>query len=141
MSDVVPIRRFRFTLRTMLLCVAIFALPLGFAFNWIHQRHAFRNEAEGVGGIGDFALDDNSISAYRRWAPFPLFLFGERGVPSIHFRLFLGDSDHHLTATELAMRPASPKDEATIARAKRLFPEADISRSGYVRVIVPTDTP
>lgn len=132
-----PDRRFRFTLRAMLVVVTIFGVLLGFVFNWIHLRRAFRNEAEGYGGIGEFSLDDNS--PYAQWAPFPLWCFGEKGVRSISYNLYLGESDRHLTADEINSRPAKPEDEATIARAKWLFPEADIARGGYVRVISPAN--
>jgi hypothetical protein len=100
-----PRRRwFRFSLRTMLVLVTLVCVYLGWAGNWIWQRHEFLrrfnpripNEMR-IGHHWDYTTDPNE-------APFALWLLGEDGV------------------TGMSMDGASKAD---FQLAAKLFPEAN----------------
>src|SRR5262245_29269981 len=97
-------KRPRFSLRMLLVVVAILSLPLGFAsyqLNWIRERHSFfQKEQPADAPIG--ALPSRGQSPQPPNAPWSLRLFSERGVKELW--VFREDKE----------------------RATRLFPEAKI---------------
>jgi len=64
-------RRFRFKLRTLFVIVTLFAVWLGWSFNWIRQRREFLRD-------GDAFRVGESVRA-----PALLWIFGEEGAEKI----------------------------------------------------------
>lgn len=90
----------RFRLRTLLIAVAVLAVPMawaGYSRRWIEERWTFR--------MGPNAYCSGYAYGHDNWdAPGCLWLFGELGYSSMGLR--------------------EPASDAQIAEAKRLFPEA-----------------
>jgi len=109
-----------YSLRTLLLAVAAIAALIAYEMNWIRQRQAFLAQHP----VDDMAYEasDGSGGIVRQRAPSGLWLFGERGVLDIEIRL--SESEVHVDVD--GQRAAHPRHPA-IAKAMRLFPEANIS--------------
>jgi hypothetical protein len=96
----------RFRLRTLLIAIALLAVPMawvGWQLNWIRQRRALL-ESRAVASHG-WGLELPT-------APSCLWLFGEDGLGV------------------LALRDTTSNE--TVMDAKAIFPEADVRRSGEV---------
>jgi hypothetical protein len=110
---------FRFSLRTLFVAVTLVAVCLAYPLNWIYQRHKLLNDnAALISSMG--VADDLWNFRYPgrlqpAKAPAILALFGERPVESLTLQ-FVVD--------------APPKGvPAEVERAKRLFPETEITWS------------
>jgi hypothetical protein len=69
-------RRFRFSLTTLFLLVALVAVWLGWSWNWIRQRHEFLRNKMAT------SLNVNPVTA-----PGMLWLFGEEGCEYVFMAL------------------------------------------------------
>ena len=120
-----PKRRwFRFSLRTLFVVVTICACWLGYEFNWIRQRRAFLDDQQRhwiVDGPRRFVPFYGSARA-----PFPLWLFGEDGVRTLHVVVVDGST----APPNLAHQDRYPETR----QAMRLFPEAML-----IPLILPPD--
>jgi hypothetical protein len=109
----------RFSLRTLFVVVTVVSLCLAYPLNWIHQRHKFVAdnaaliESMGVGSSlwRDFSLHMGPLPQ----APLLLRAFGERPLARLTVLLVVDE----------------PPDDVPeeIHRARRLFPEAEITLS------------
>ena len=132
-----PERWFRFSVRTMLVLLALMAIPLGWVgqqLNWIHDRRDARDWVVERGGE-IFSWPMAGIFLNRWWplaihaepdywegvdkekfepvkAPGMLSAFGENGVTAIAFWKY--DEDN------------TPAFDAKVRELERLFPEAEI---------------
>ena len=91
-----------FRLRTLLVAIAVLALPLAwvaYSLSWVRQRRCALTELERYGMM--LAPAD-----YEFTAPGLLWIFGETGVPRLYEDLFTEETD--------------------MAALQRLFPEAKI---------------
>lgn len=114
-----PRRRwFQFNLRRPFVVLTIFAAFMAYQINWIHQRRQFLAEQDRkyTARYYPWVLDDAEVDESSRLAPGILWLFGERGLGELQVMVDAPDSDH-----------LSQADVALFRRAKRLFPEADVS--------------
>src|SRR5689334_2470292 len=111
-----PRRWFAFRLRTLLVVVAVAAIPMGwvgYSLNWIRERHEAIKALKGCGRIATAGpVDEDSPDGIfpdahqRRSAPAGLWLFGEQGL------------------REIVDFDATPE---SIEKYRRLFPEATIA--------------
>lgn len=102
-----PSRRwFRFSLRTLLIVVTIFAIWLGYQWHWIRQRREFLERDTRLG---------NQTGLNVPSAPHLLWAFGEAGYDSL-FVLVDSTISEQITANE----------KTRLDRARRLFPEAKV---------------
>jgi len=135
-----PTRRrwFQFGMRTLFVTVTILAMSLGFVayqLNWIRQRHEIlslpnvlerESHAGPVGHIGFIpsygpvpSAEYESLFRKRNTAaPWPLRLFGERGVYGIDLEF----------KSQIGYLPSglSDDEEVEFERVKRLFPETTV---------------
>jgi len=109
-TAVKPRRRFIFSLRTVLLAVAVAAIPLAWVswqLKWIRDRHA---ALESLSSFGTYEVVPYWVPAPKpstyRPAPPALQLFGEQGIANI----FVWRDD--------------PESNERAATLERLFPEA-----------------
>jgi hypothetical protein len=105
-------RWFRFSLRTLLVMVAIFGTSLGWLavqVKWIRDRHRVFQLASGVSETELVGFEGNS-------APWSIRLFGEPGFSEVWVMV---DDEEHPTE----------RDQAIKRNAEVQFPEADIRYS------------
>lgn len=112
-------RRFRFSLRSLLIWVTLAAIPCGWAayqLDWIRQRRAFLAHWKSWQPSAYYSeelhmpfCDDD----YRPSLPISLRMFGERGIWEVSIPLD-GPTPDELTDT----------DRRRLKEAKRLFPES-----------------
>ena len=98
-----PRRRFQFRLRTLLIAVAVLAVPMawvGYSLNWIRQRHAILDRQPPRVWSSSWGLLPTTANA-----PGGLWLFGERGEPVLFWE------------------PGSRED---VTQMEQLFPEAHV---------------
>jgi hypothetical protein len=123
----VPKRRwFKFSLRTLLVAVAIFPCWLAYEVHWIHQRHRVLTS-------GRFTTESPAGAPVAVQAPGLLWLFGEPGYESIWFTVPKGEVRDDM---EL-----SPSEKAEFERVSRLFPEAEPGEWWEYGPIVPAPPP
>lgn len=103
----------RFSLRTLFVVIAVLCLVLSYQWIWIGQRH----HALQKGKVEYIDMGDQSAAPRVDHAPWPLWLYGEPGYPSLHFNVTR--SDFALTQSE----------SVELKRMQRLFPEAVIGFS------------
>ena len=100
-ADHKPSRRWpAYSLRTLFVVVTVFACWLGYQLNWIRERYSCVRQHE-------YLAYDRTFTENACDAPWPLRLFGERGIPLFHARY---DDD--------------------LAEIQRLFPETTIYFGG-----------
>lgn len=104
-------RRFRFSLRTLIVVMSVGGCWLGYSIDWINKRHAYLAHPEVIR-----EYNDTPPSTVNRWgntwpinAPRGLWLLGERGLVSVWL-------------------PPEFWSQERQAEAERLFPEALILR-------------
>ncbi len=104
-----PRRRLRFSIKSMLVVVALVGCWLAYYLNWINQRHKFlMTELH-------FAANDYwTVERENKPLPWQLRLFGERGI------------------SKLFVLRGMTRAEVGVVRA--LFPEADVQVS-FIRVL------
>jgi hypothetical protein len=132
MTDLHKRRWFRlsFSLRTLLLVAAAFAIPLGYHFNWINQRRAFLLEQVTKLEASVKDLDDPSRLQIIDWwkagqpsewrDPWPLRLWREPPPVYGMFALVPDNDIHHRHDTYETF-----SSQSDIKRARSLFPEAE----------------
>ena len=111
---IAPRPAFRFSLRTMLIVVALVSCWLGYCLNWIRQRHDF---------LGHSAVHatPGSISLYNPDAPVWVFLSSaQQPVPAPFWLRVLGERG------VAAVDVMDAKHSESLDVAARLFPEAQI---------------
>jgi len=116
------LRRFlQFRLMTLFIVMTVFGLWLGWETKWIRDRHRMLENHEAV--ILEDQLEDQ-IDFAARWAsrgmtpataPGGMWLIGERGVTEL--RVYINPCDPK----------RSPEAHEVSQRARRLFPEAELS--------------
>jgi hypothetical protein len=130
--------RFKYTLSTLFLVITVIAACLGYQVRWIHQRHDFLAQVlataeatwHGVDspskrGCIDFCVQqtDDPIP------PWPLALFGEKGVSAIYLTIPEKDIRRVIVSIDAYgeyTQPEMDSSQPDFVRAKRLFPEAEI---------------
>jgi len=121
-------RRFRFSLRTMIVAVTLAAVFIGYHVNWIHERRAVADARKSTWCRSLYFSDIDRIIKPRPCAPGLLWLFGECGVVSC--TMFFGyEPKEHFTYHN---RDLTPLEEAEVSRIKRLFPEAEVDAEAYI---------
>jgi hypothetical protein len=107
----------RFSLRSLLIAMAVVALVWGYQWRWIRQRHDVRQESH-IRCLDNALTDLKLVLFGRDKAPAPglLSLLGERGEGTIIIRV-VDDAEW-----ELERR-----------RVSSLFPEAEVIRSSVPR--------
>jgi hypothetical protein len=115
MTAVAERRRFQFSLRTLLVVMALVGVAgwLGLKLNWIRQRHAFLRSSEATGEF-DMPIDECR-------PPGLLGMFGEKGRRWIFIHVKSSDRDVR-----------SDAELARVRAARWLFPESEIEE-------IPTD--
>ena len=81
-SPLNPTRRrwFRFSLRTLFVAVTVICIYLGWAMNWVRQRHeVLATETKYTRRV----IGEDGIAVHRTAAPFPLRLLGELGISDL----------------------------------------------------------
>ena len=101
---------FKFSLRTLLIALAIFACWLAYEVHWIQQRHAAL-------ASGHFTTESPTGTPAAVRAPGLLWLFGEPGYESISITIPKGDQRDSMDL--------SPSEKLELERVSRLFPEAE----------------
>ena len=99
-------RRLRFSLRALFLAVTIVGGWLGYHLNWIRERHAFLSQPH---------VTTTLIPAHR--APLALSMMGEPGKTTV------------VVQCDWESSKLSSYEEAQVALARRLFPEAAVKVS------------
>ena len=107
-----PMERLRFSLRMLLVLIALIAIPLawfGYYLNWIRLRHAAHID-RGFPGFVSYAARE---TLHRRTAdglPYAMRLLGEESVPLLN---------------------CGPRTRLSATELRQLFPEADIAEVWY----------
>jgi hypothetical protein len=117
----------------MLVAVAILAAFLAYNANWLRQRRQFVEDLRQNHPQEYVYISSGDAGYFSVNAPFPLWIFGEKGVGAYNFNLDLGETDRPLSQEEYSRRLQIADEAAPIAEARRLFPEARVYTSGYVQ--------
>lgn len=111
MAKIITTRRwFRFSLRTLFLVTAVFAVWLGYYCNWIRERH---QTLEGVEFAAKIVESRNGVMGFvppPHAFPWSLTILGEQSIIAI----------------AIPGSKSDPGNEAKLASITRLFPEADV---------------
>lgn len=126
--------RFTFSVRGLLLATALCCAWLAMQRDWARQRREYLAQERSVAAAG---LEYGPYVGNRRArAPGLLPLLGDEGVGMLHFQ-FIIDSDQPLTSDTLAFEQAFQRSPHArrLARARQLFPEAEITWSWSARLV------
>jgi hypothetical protein len=111
LAKIITTRRwFRFSLRTLFLVITVFAVWLGYYFNWIRERHQV---LEGVEFAAKIVESRNGVIGFvppPHAFPLSLTILGEQSINAI----------------AIPGSKTDPGNEAKLASFARLFPEADV---------------
>jgi hypothetical protein len=135
----VPRRRwFRFSLRTLFLVVTALACWLGYQLHWIRERHKFLDEVEHeqpqrlLTVLMASAFDeDPRLVPFAPKAPLSLRIFGESAVAQFHIQDIVTHDG----------RSYPWDDPKRLAKAARLFPEAEFFLFGIPLLLETTPAP
>ncbi len=114
-------RRWTFSLRTMFVVVTVLGILgwIGNNIRWIHQRREFIENPPTI-----YMHATRVPHSAAPWAPWPLWLFGERGWSEISISFVPWDVWED---KEYQVQPLSEVELAQLNHAKSLFPEAIVS--------------
>ncbi len=126
-------RWFRFTLRTLLVIVALLAVFLAYHVNWIRERRALIAKHKELSEWYGQPMQIAAVSVIPRDGPGLLWMFGERKIIQLSL---IGPYEPTGAEGTWTASPGPPK-HPDYQRARRLFPEADILVYGLQRTIAP----
>ncbi|REK11381.1 MAG: hypothetical protein DWQ37_13925 [Planctomycetota bacterium] len=126
-------RWLRFSLRGLLIAVALVALPLAYPLRWIHERHeAIKDNIARMDQAGKTSWDLSggweSFPANPAQAPSILGLFGEPGLPAITFLYIVDEPPKGMTPEMLRMKSLFPEATLTwsfVDRNGNFFPATE----------------
>jgi hypothetical protein len=124
METPAPTRRrwFQFSLTTMFVVVAVFAVWLGYYANWASQRAAIRNHS-GPLKFHCFAVKNGGpFHEPLENPPGLLWLFGEK--THAPYTIFFHSDEPGWSRNKNNRRPLTEAEQLEFERIKRLFPES-----------------
>jgi hypothetical protein len=124
----------RFSLRSLFILITAICIILGYQLEWIRRRHAFvkahMRNAPNLERLNDYIDGSEArtslLQTYgvpRIAAPFPLWLFGERGILMIAVPVSQADV---IFPKEEGYPEAVSKEHPLVKQAIRLFPESEV---------------
>ena len=112
MSEEPKCSRFRITLRTLFVVLAIFGIWIGYEVHWLRNRREVTSQSDA------WPVDPATATGVRPKAPGMLSYLGENGYGLVEITFKRPTAEGSSTI--------SPEEQAEIERVRRLFPEATV---------------